>query len=589
MSEGGAKTGRHSSPIPPGTVLDDGTTVGQYLGRSAGALNFYGEHPDDGRVVIKLFAPSLDPVFEQMRAEVQALRAIKHPALQRLVRVGRFGPRNTVTYTYLEGRTLRSSIERRMASQGPFDLDATYNVIGHASSAIELVHSVTAHGVLSWENVFVLRDGAIAVGNVGYAQVMLRALGSEAGSFATSAFLAPEVREDPWSANEASDIYSLGVLALAMLTGREPTRDNLGALVQAADGKWGNGLGQVLAQCIELEPMMRFPSLAELRQALQRVRGAHAEAAANDNSDVIDAIALLSGGHAGDAEAARERWLLRGEHGDVGPYSTTRVEEMLRADEIDEYAMLVDLDDDSVQSLVDTPTFTDLVMDYLPERQRRRMAQDERREELKKTVKRGSLTSVIAGTLAVVVGAAILYQLRPVSPELPLSDAVAPLTSRFQVGEVAFTELAADEELVARLFDVSAPPPPAPEPAPSAAGQRREEQPYVAPSLEDYVLAFDDSQPARKLSQDEINATLQSNVARLQRCFQTELGTNPGFTGATVQCAIVPDGRTAEIEVRASGPLTVEGRRCIERTFRRMRFPAFNDVPMRVSFPFTTQ
>ena len=90
------------------------------------------------------------------------------------------------------------------------------------------------------------------------------------------------------------------------------------------------------------------------------------------------------------------------------------------------------------------------------------MAQDERREELKKTVKRGSLTSVIAGTLAVVVGAAILYQLRPVSPELPLSDAVAPLTSRFQVGEVAFTELAADEELVARLFDVSAPPPRAP-------------------------------------------------------------------------------------------------------------------------------
>ena len=200
--------------------------------------------------------------------------------------------------------------------------------------------------------------------------------------------------------------------------------------------------------------MMRFPSLAELRQALQRVRGAHAEAAANDNSDVIDAIALLSGGHAGDAEAARERWLLRGEHGDVGPYSTTRVEEMLRADEIDEYAMLVDLDDDSVQSLVDTPTFTDLVMDYLPERQRRRMAQDERREELKKTVKRGSLTSVIAGTLAVVVGAAVLYQLRPVSPELPLSDAVAPLTSRFQVGEVAFTELAhgRGRSLVSSMF-----------------------------------------------------------------------------------------------------------------------------------------
>lgn len=593
----GPRTARSASPIAPGTVLEDGTKVGQYLGRSAGALNFYGESEAAGRVVVKLLAPALDPVFERMRPELEALRAIQHPALQRVVQIGRYGPRNTLTYAYLDGRTMRAAIARRMAAKGAFDLDAVYNVLGHASSAIELLHTVTAHGVLTHENVFVLRNGSIVVGNVGYAQVMLRSFGPDSEVFANSAFLAPEVRDDPWAANEASDIYSLGVLALSMLTGVEPTRANLPELVEHVDRRWKSGLGGVLKQCLANEPLMRFSTLAAMRQAVQEVRTLHAAAQTQPNApsgtgDLSDALAqLVMSGSSGPVEAKRERWLLRTDHGDVGPYSARTIQTMLEGDQIDEYAVVVDLDDDSVASLVDTPEFTDFVMDYLPRRQKRRMAQEERREEIKKTVKRGSLTSVVAGTIAVVAGAAILAQLRTATPQLPLADAIEPFRARFVVGEVAFTEIAADQDLVAALFDVSEPvPEPDPEPARNAERRGSPNAPaYVAPSLEDYVLAFDSSQPPRKLTSAEINQTLNANVARLQRCFRNELAANPGFTGVTVQCAIVPDGRTAEIEVRTSGPLTATGRQCVERAFQRMRFPAFNDVPMRVSFPFTTQ
>lgn len=579
------------SPIAPGTTLGDGTRVGDYLGRSSGALNFYGEHPDAGRVSIKVLAPPLDGPLESMRTELLSLRSLTHPAMQRVVSLGTIGPRNLLVYSYIDGRTLRSALERRVADRGPFDLAGTYNVIGHASSALELLHTVMPHGVLTDENVFVLRNGAILVGNVGFSQLMLRAYGGDSEVFGTSAFLAPEVRDDPWAATEASDMYSLGVLTVELLTGEQPTRANLPELVDAAVASTTPGMREFLDRCLAAEPLMRFPSLAALRAELSALRKARPEPGESLQSAEIFGALGLSNAPTLDEDAGHERWLVRRDAGDFGPYTTSAIKQMLEADEIDEHTLLIDLDEDSVASIVDVPVFTDFVMDYLPRRQKRRLQQAERREEVIQTVKRTSMTTVVTSIVALIVGGVLLSQLQFQTPPVPLDAMFRTIPHTFEVIEPSFTEIAANPELVASLFDVSEP---LPEPeAPtrrSGQGSAAQAEPvYVAPSLEDYVVSFDSSRPARKLSQDEVNQTLASHARRLQECFREEMSANSGFAGLTVQCAIVPDGRTAEIEVSSSGPLTAAGRRCVRRTFERMRFPEFNDVPMRVSFPFVAQ
>lgn len=580
------------SPIAPGTVLEDGTRVGEFIGRSEGALNFFGEHPDAGKVSIKLLAPALDGPLANALPEIEALRGLTHPALQRLVSIGSYGPRKLLVYAYVDGRTLRYAVERRTATKGPFDLDATYNIIGHASSAIELLHTVMPHGVLTDENLFVLRGGGVLVGNIGFAQLMLRAFGGAGDVFGTSAFVAPEVRDDAWAATEASDVYSLGVLAIELLSGQYPTRANLPELQEAIAAQHGARVGAFLARCLAAEPLMRFASLAALRSELSALRAA-------EDADVSTEVSFGDVGMPSvptvDPDAGRERWLVRGERGDFGPYNTSSVKQMLESDEIDEHTVLVDLDDDRAAPMVDVPVFTDFVMDYLPRRQKRRIEQSERREEVIQTVKRTSLTTIIAAALALVVGVGLFTQLQFQAPAFPMDAMFRTLPHQFEVIEPSFTEIAANAELVARLFDVS-------EPVPEPAGQRSatprrdrgaappaEEEAYVAPSLEDYVVSFDSSRPSRKLSIDEVNQTLARSVDRLQACFREETAANPGFVGLTVQCAIVPDGRTADINIRAEGPLTAAGRRCVRRTFERIRFPEFNDVPMRVSFPFRAE
>ncbi|MFT6627223.1 MAG: hypothetical protein ACJA1R_000479 [Flavobacteriales bacterium] len=230
-------------------------------------------------------------------------------------------------------------------------------------------------------------------------------------------------------------------------------------------------------------------------------------------------------------------------------------------------------------------------MDYLPKRQKRRLAQEERREVRNTKVKRVSRTTIVAGVLAGILGVAGFVWLamnQQSLPELAIEDVVLPIQHSFVVEEPVFTEIAANDALVARLFDTSEPIAPVSSSSGSRNSRSREEA-YEAPSLEDYVLAFDSSRAAFKLSYDEINATLNSHVGNLQRCFRSELESNPSFRGVTVQLAIVPDGRTTDLSIRAEGELTSDGRRCVTRVFRRMRFPEFNDVPMRVSFPFAAQ
>ena len=601
---GTARAKAIGAPIQAGTILQDGTIIGEYIGRSEGALNFYGENPNVGKVVVKILAPQLEEPLAAFRDTITSLYGVQHPALQQLVGRGTIGPRTFLTYEYIDGQTLRSALQQVIDSGGAVDAPTTAQFVVAASLALDALHAVAPHGVLTSENLFLQRDGKIKIVNLGFANLTLCAFGTTGDQYGNSAYLSPEVRADPWEATEVSDVYSLGVLMVGLLTGRHPTRTELPELVRMACARYPD-LAEPIEACVAEEPVLRLQSMAEFRAAIRRAvpeTAAAPEPTAAETDpldDFLGGVELPDAPSLGSTETTSndpERWITHIEGRDFGPYSTAGIHDLLTSDKIDENTQIVDLFSQETGTLIDIPEFTDFVMEYLPVRAKRNIARSEKRERTVKTAKRtGGLTAGL-GTLAAVAVAVIIYLTQVDSPPVPMASMVHAYPHEFVLQEPTFVEIQADDELIASLFDFSDPPPE--EPASSGRSGRssrsggdsaREPEEEAPPSLEDYVVSFDNSRPSRKLSNDEINATIAGNQSSIQRCFQRELRANPEFEGVTVRWSIIPDGRTTDIRVEEHGEVTDEVKACLRRAFRHMRFPEFNDVPMTISIPFRLQ
>lgn len=593
------------APIKAGTILEDGTTIGEYIGRSEGALNFYGENQNVGRVVVKILAPQLDEPLAAFGDTITSLYGVRHPSLQQMVGRGRVGPRTFLTYEYVDGQTLRSALQQVIEAGGAVDAPTTAHFVVQASLALDALHAVAPHGVLTSENLYLQRDGTLKVVNVGFANLMLCAFGSSGEQFGNSAYLAPEVREDPWSATELSDVYSLGVLAVALLTGRHPTRTELPEFARIAAARYPD-LAEAIEASIAAEPVLRLQSMAEFREAVQAAVPEVGTALPTSDQPTADGtldelfgdIELPDAPSLGSTDTTAndpERWITHIDGRDFGPYNGAGIKDLLTDDRIDENTQIVDLFTQEAGPLIDIPEFTDFVMEYLPVRAKRKIAQEEKRERTVKTAKRTGGLTAVTGTLAAVSLMILLYVTQVDSPAVPIGDMFVAFPHRFELQEPTYVEIQADEELIASLFDFSDPPPEEPSSSRSGRNSRsersdsseREDEP--PPSLDDYVLDFDNSRPARKLTNEEINGTIAANQSSVQRCFQRELRANPDFEGVTVRWSIIPDGRTTDIRVEEHGEVTDEVKACLRRAFRHMRFPEFNDVPMTISIPFLLQ
>lgn len=297
----------------------------------------------------------------------------------------------------------------------------------------------------------------------------------------------------------------------------------------------------------------------------------------------------------------QERWLLRIHGVDYGPFDGPTVRAKLEAEEVDEHSVVTDSFSGELFELLDAPHFTDFVFDYIPRRERRRLEAEQRKQELVEEVKMRSVRATFSVALGAILLSAVglmglhfsgvlafrdlLETVRPTPLEFPFDQVVRTYRFRFEVPEPEYQAIAADQALVAALFAEK----------PASSGRSRSARSGGGGNLRfdaegsnsDYVLDFDSSQPARKLSTAEVNGTISQNASRISACFQDELRNNANFKGATLRFSINPSGQT--FSVRAStegGRMSSTAENCLVRAVRSMRFPQFNDVPMSVSYPF---
>jgi len=177
------------------------------------------------KVVVKVLPPDLAAGVnrERFRREIQVAAQLQHPHIVPLLSAGEQGDLLWYTMPFIDGESLRTSLERKK----PFGVREVTRIMHDVVDALAFAH---ARGVIHRDikpgNI--LRQGSHAlVTDFGVAKALSAALPisgvTSAGiAIGTPAYMAPEQLAGDAAADHRIDIYAVGLLAYELLTGASP-------------------------------------------------------------------------------------------------------------------------------------------------------------------------------------------------------------------------------------------------------------------------------------------------------------------------------------------------------------------------------
>lgn len=602
-------------------------TVERYLGSSGGGVSYLCREGADGApVVIKVLAmptPSGDRL-DWIRNQIRSSSAVRHPNLTDVLGMGTTEEGKVfVAMEFVEGDSLSRALTKQREKGQEVGLSEAFHVLAHICEGMKAVHSEMVHGLLTPFNVYLTDDGALKIQNLGFGQISARYLHGEGkGPYRDSIYVAPEVTENPNNLGPAADMYSLGMIAGELLSGGGLPRQKGQArevAVRIAE-QYGEGVHQLVSTSLQELPAERIASPAEFRLGLNnavddagidpakgipegglRVQPAvdvHEQA----DSDLFD---IPAPDEARDevGEEADDRYLVRKDGLDYGPFTKDEVLEQLYDDEIDEDTSVLDRATQDRAPLGEQEPFVEEVEEYIPIREERKRKERERREEIERKVKQGGKAVLVLGIIAgavVLAGMSYYYFTRPAPEKLEVDEAFVALDYEFLPPPKEFQTVAADEELLNQIFN--------PEAAEEEIAKKVEQargsggsagggggggEPTGGGSEEEEVSTVDMAESGgakKRLTDNEINNIILSEFSALRGCIHKELDRDPSFNGVTVKFYIRPNGTTGGVTLREKSYLQKPVGRCLVQEFRQMEFPAHSAVSNKgVTFPLRTK
>ena len=226
---------------------------------------------------------------DRFRREARALAALNHPNILTIHDIGEDNGLPFLVLEWVGGGALTAGSLKR-----PRSMEELLRILVPIAEALGAAH---AHGIVHRDvkpaNVLVCEDGRIKLADFGLAKFrdLNREVTRTSGVIGTVAYMSPEqARGD--EVGPPSDVFSLGVLAYELLTGRRPfTGESPGAVIAAilsgrhrpldeVANQFPEGLAEIVERCLESEPRDRFPSGTDVAQALRLVSSGGDESAA---------------------------------------------------------------------------------------------------------------------------------------------------------------------------------------------------------------------------------------------------------------------------------------------------------------------
>lgn len=267
--------------------LAPGLSIGPYrliepAGAGGMAEVWRAYHPRIERyVAIKFLSPryASDPSYlDRFVREAQAISRLDHPNILTILD---FGEQDHWTYMvspFIGGGTLAARLRR-----GPWSVDEAIAVLEPLASALDYAHSQgIVHRDVKPSNVLFTEQGRLVLSDFGIARVVEGStVMSQAGLVVgTPMYMSPE-QADGQRAGPASDLYSLGVVAYEMLTGRPPFMGEtpLALLLahmqkplpppRSLNPNMAESVEGVLFTVLAKDPAHRYPSALEFVVALR--------------------------------------------------------------------------------------------------------------------------------------------------------------------------------------------------------------------------------------------------------------------------------------------------------------------------------
>ncbi|EER28441.1 polo-like serine threonine protein kinase, putative [Coccidioides posadasii C735 delta SOWgp] len=221
---------KNHAPPPPGFVYEPGHAgekyiTGNFLGRGGFAVCYEGKLSRNGRLFAMKVVKSEMPqrkMAEKFRTELQIHSKMRHPNIVTFYRAFAF---ETNTYVILEmcpnGSVMEMVKKRRCLS-----LPEVRRFMIQLCGAVKYLHKRNvAHRDLKMGNLFLDRNMNIKVGDFGLAAIILSEKDEKRRKTlcGTPNYIAPEVLDkNKGGHTQKVDIWSLGVIFFAMLTGFPP-------------------------------------------------------------------------------------------------------------------------------------------------------------------------------------------------------------------------------------------------------------------------------------------------------------------------------------------------------------------------------
>lgn len=210
------------------------------------------------------------PRLERFRRESQALASLSHRNIVSVLDNGKDGDLTFLVMEYVDG----SSLVDRVRSARP-TVSECLQIIREVACGLSAAHAKgIVHGDLVPRNILVSRDLSV-VKIVDFGTEVHGTAPPSAGTVTNARlgallYRAPELLLNQGAADNRSDIYSLGVIAYEVLTGRMPVGKF--SLPSAANQQVPLDLDPVILRCLSSDPAQRYQSVNAFLGDLDKVR-----------------------------------------------------------------------------------------------------------------------------------------------------------------------------------------------------------------------------------------------------------------------------------------------------------------------------
>jgi serine/threonine protein kinase len=265
--------------------------IGTQIGRGQTGIVFRAsDFKDDRAIAVKVLWPGSSNNMEMRRfvRTVRTLVPLKHPNLVKFRGAGKTGPYCWLAMELVEGESLDQVINR-VGVAGMLDWRIAFHVAVHLARALEYAHSQgIIHRNLTPRNVLIrTADKVTKLGDLMLAKALEGQLAEQITRpgeiLGDLRYMAPERTRGAADVDGRSDLYSLGALAYAVLTGRPPfdgatLLDKIKAIRSDAPVPPRKYQMSIPGQCegivlrlLSKRPDDRYPTATELLRDLERV------------------------------------------------------------------------------------------------------------------------------------------------------------------------------------------------------------------------------------------------------------------------------------------------------------------------------